>query len=145
MIHALAETTSEAYTHLDKTPDSICIPSSSFMMTSSNENNFCVTGLLCGEVTGEFPAKRPVKQSFDVFFELRLNEQFSTQSWGWWFETSSRTLWRHSNVLPWSTRQHVAYKKPTFSRPAIVLGCLLNFWGTLHQHNVILGTILSVN
>ena len=37
-------------------------------------------------VTGEFPAQRPVTQSFDVF-HLCLNKQLSKQSWGWWFET----------------------------------------------------------
>ena len=48
-------------------------------------------------VTGEYPAQRPVTRSFDVLFDLRLNEQFSKQSWGWWFVTPSRRLWRHSN------------------------------------------------
>ena len=38
-------------------------------------------------VTGEFPAQRLVTQSFDVFFDLRLNKRLSKQSWGWWFET----------------------------------------------------------
>ena len=44
------------------------------MMTSSNGNIFRVTGPLCGEFTGpgEFPAQRPVTLSFDVFFDLRL-------------------------------------------------------------------------
>ena len=71
-----------------------------FMMTSSNGNIFRVTGLLCGDspVTGEFPSQRPVTQSFDVFFYLRLNKQQSKQSWSWWFETPSRPLWRHCNV-----------------------------------------------
>ena len=41
-------------------------------------------------VPGEFPAQRPVTQSFDVFFDLRLNKRLSKQSWGWWFETLSR-------------------------------------------------------
>ena len=50
-------------------------------------------------VTGEFPAQRPVMRSFDVLFDLRLNERLSKQSWGWWFETPSRPLWRHSNVF----------------------------------------------
>ena len=50
-------------------------------------------------VTGEFPAQRPVTRSFDVFFDLRLNKRLSKQSWGWWFETPSRSLWRHRNVL----------------------------------------------
>ena len=48
-------------------------------------------------VPGEFPAQRPVKQSFDVFFDLRLNKRLSKQWWGWWFETLSRPLWRHCN------------------------------------------------
>ena len=46
-------------------------------------------------VTGEFPTQRPVTRSFDVLFDLRLNERLSKQSWGWWFETLSRPLWRH--------------------------------------------------
>ena len=50
-------------------------------------------------VTGELPAQRPVTRSFDVFFDLRLNKQLSKQSWGWWFETLSRPLWRHCNVI----------------------------------------------
>ena len=48
-------------------------------------------------VTGEFASQRPVTQSFDVFFDLRLNKRLSKQSWGWWFETPSRSLWRHCN------------------------------------------------
>ena len=48
-------------------------------------------------VTGEFPAQRPVTRSFDVFFDLRLNKRLTKQSWGWWFETPSRPLWRHCN------------------------------------------------
>ena len=48
-------------------------------------------------VIGEFPAQRPVTRSFDVFFDLHLNKRLSKQSWGWWFETPSRPLWRHCN------------------------------------------------
>ena len=70
------------------------------MMTSSNGNIFRVTGHLCGEFTGpgEFLAQRPVTRSFDVFFDLRLNKRLRNQSWGWWFETQSRPLWRHCNA-----------------------------------------------
>ena len=46
---------------------------------------------------GEFPAQRPVTRIFDVFFDLCLNKRSSKQSWGWWFETLSRPLWRHCN------------------------------------------------
>ena len=48
-------------------------------------------------VTGEFTPQRPMTRSFDVFFDLRLNKRLYTQPWGWWFETSSRSLWRHCN------------------------------------------------
>ena len=51
-------------------------------------------------VTREFPSPRPVTWSFDVFFDLHLNKQLSKQSWGWWFETPSRSLWRHGNAKP---------------------------------------------
>ena len=50
-------------------------------------------------VTGEFPSQRPVTQSFDVLFDLRLNKRLSKHWWGWWFETPSGSLWRHSNAL----------------------------------------------
>ena len=50
-------------------------------------------------VPGEFPAQRPATRSFDVFFGLRLNKRLRKQSWGWWFETLSCSLWRHCNAL----------------------------------------------
>ena len=49
-------------------------------------------------VPGEFPSQRPVTRSFDFFFHLCLNKRLSKQSWGWWFETPSCSLWRHCNV-----------------------------------------------
>ena len=49
------------------------------------------------QVSGEFPAQRPVTWSFDVFFDLRVNKRLSKQSWGWWIEMLSRSLWRHRN------------------------------------------------
>ena len=39
-------------------------------------------------VTGEFPAQRPVTQSFDVFFDLRLNK-------GWVNNREAGDLKRH--------------------------------------------------
>ena len=54
-------------------------------------------------VTGEFPTQRPVTRSFDVFFDVCLNKRLSKQSWGWWFGTPSRPLWRNCNtagILP---------------------------------------------
>ena len=48
-------------------------------------------------VTGEFPAQKPVTQSFDVLFDLRLNKRLRKQWWDWWFETPSCPLWRLCN------------------------------------------------
>ena len=66
-------------------------------------------------VTGEFPAQRPAGQSFDVFFDLRLNKGFSKQSWDWWFEMLSHSLWCHCNVifmvLTDRKNKHIPYTK----------------------------------
>ena len=61
-------------------------------MTSSNGNIFRVTGHT---------------QSFDVFFDLRLNQHLSKHSWSWWFETSSCPLWRQSNVQSHSQMRQI--------------------------------------
>ena len=74
-------------------------------------------------VPGEFPAQRPVTRSFDVLFDLRLNKRLSKQTWGWWFETLSRPLWRNCNVIqsryqinlstiPWVLVQRWSWPKP---------------------------------
>ena len=68
------------------------------MMTSSNRNS--------SAVTGEFPSQRPMTRSFDVFFNLLLDKRLSKQSWGWWFETPSRSLWRHCNEEREKTPPH---------------------------------------
>ena len=49
-------------------------------------------------VTGEFPSQRPVTRSFVVSLICALNKRSSKESWGWWFETPSRSLWRQCNV-----------------------------------------------
>ena len=48
-------------------------------------------------VTGEFPTQRPVTRSFDVSFDLRLNQHLSKQWRRRWFETPSRPLICHCN------------------------------------------------
>ena len=71
-------------------------------------------------VTGEFPAQRPVTQSLDVFYDLRMNKRLSKQSWGWWFETPSDLLWRHCNdfhnfstLTHWGRVKHICDSKLT--------------------------------
>ena len=56
-------------------------------------------------VIGEFPSQRPVMRRFYVLFALRLNKRFSKQSWCWWFETPSCSLWRHCNVFSFDRQQ----------------------------------------
>ena len=70
------------------------------MMTSSNGNIFRVTGPLCGEFTGPrwIPRTKANDAELWFFLDLRLNKRLSKQSWGWWFETPSRPLWRHCNA-----------------------------------------------
>ena len=61
---------------------------------------FSVSLAICAgnsPVPGEFPTQRPVTRSFDVYFDLHPNERLSKQSWGWWYETLSWSLWRHCN------------------------------------------------
>ena len=80
-----------------------------------------VRGIHRSPFFGEFPSQRSVMQNFDVFFDLRPNKLLSKQSWGWWFETPLRPLWRHRNDLvrsAWSmdhgsTRKTSAVNNPT--------------------------------
>ena len=67
-------------------------------------------------VTGEFPSQRPVTRGSDSFFDLRLNKRLSKQSWGWWFETPTRSLWRHCNAFS-MLRNVVRADRATYSRP----------------------------
>ena len=79
-------------------------------------------------VTSEFPSQRPVTQSVDVFFDLRLNKRLSKQSCGWWFETPSCPLWRHCNAWnemelynPTQEENHIAHDI------RFTCGCLIVF------------------
>ena len=66
------------------------------METFSASLAFCAGNSL---ITGDFPAQRPVIRSFDAFFDLCLNKRLSKQTWGWWFEMQSRSLWHHCNGM----------------------------------------------
>ena len=77
------------------------------VMTTSNGNIFRVTGHLCGAFTGHrwIPVQRPVKWTFDVSLICAWMSDWVKPSCGWWFETPSRPLWRHSNGN-WAIRTH---------------------------------------
>ena len=74
-----------------------------------HKHHVYITGPLCGEFTGhrEFPSQRPVTQSFDIFFDLRLNKLLSKQSRRRWFEMPLHSLWHHCNVHQISNSQKV--------------------------------------
>ena len=71
------------------------------MMTSSHGRIFALLAFCAGNspVTGEFSVQRPVTRSFDIFFDLRVSKRLNKQSKRRWFETPSRSLWRHCNWL----------------------------------------------
>ena len=78
------------------------------IMTSSNGNIFRVTGPLCEDFTGvrgihRSPVNSPQKGQWrgTLMFSLicALNKRLSKHLWGWWFETPSRSLWRHCNEM----------------------------------------------
>ena len=60
---------------------------------------FRVTGFLCGEFTGRRWILRTMASDAELWCFLWSVKRLSKQSWGWWFETPSRPLWRHSTVL----------------------------------------------
>ena len=79
----------------------LCMEYIPWMMTSSNENIFRVTGPSCGEFTGpgEFPTQRPVTQIFDVsFICVWINGSINNREVG-----DLRRYRAHSDVIviPW--------------------------------------------
>ena len=116
-----------------------------FMMTSSNGSIFCVIDLCAGNstVTGEFPSRRPVTRSFDVFFDLRLNKRLSKQSRRRWLETTSRSLWRHCNIrvaecyvlwiIPTLSTVREIWQK-YFLHPNILPTPNVSIWWNTHTH-----------
>ena len=71
------------------------------IMASSMETFPALLALCEGNppVASRFPSQRAVTRSFDVFFDLRLNMRLNKQLRGRWFDTSSRSLWRHCNAI----------------------------------------------
>ena len=70
------------------------------MMPSSNGNIFRVTGLLCGEFTGHQWIPHSKASDAELWFFVWSapdDKRLRKQSWGWWFETPSYSLWRHCN------------------------------------------------
>ena len=56
-------------------------------------------------------------------FICALNKQLSKQSWGWWFETPSHSLWRHCNVH--KIKRHAMHSEPSNNPHSCVSSRLL--------------------
>ena len=95
-----------------------CLKHLHLMITWSNANIFRLTGPLCVE----FPGHRwiPRTRTFGVSFDMQPSWLIG------WFETPSRSLWRHFNVLydEW----------PTYSRSERFYRWFwfVSFWFILH-------------
>ena len=84
-----------------RTPQA-CSPSHSWWRHQM-EFFFALLAPLCGEFTGHrwIPLTKANDAELGVFwgfFYLRLNKRLSKQSWGWWFQTPSRSLWHDANA-----------------------------------------------
>ena len=84
-----------------------------FVMTSWNGNIFRVTGPLCAEFADHrwIPLTKASDAELWCFLWSGLNEWLSKQLRRWWFETPSRSLWRHCNVTKWTTQSTLKYIK----------------------------------
>ena len=79
------------------------------MMTSSNWNISRVTDHLCVEFTGHRWIPRTKASDAELWCFLSYapgKKRLSKQSWGWWFETPSHSLWRHCNGLSSKDQSH---------------------------------------
>ena len=92
-------------------------------------------------VTDGFPSHRPVAQSFDIFFSVRLNKRLSRPSRFWLFQTPSRSLWRHCNCIP----KHTPIGKLLISVTVLYRPNLLTFlWViSLELHGAIIWYIVN--
>ena len=77
------------------------------MITSSNGNIFRFAGPLCGEITGHrwILLTKASDAKLLCFLWSRLNKRLSKLSRRRWFETPSRSLWRHCNGVPTEARE----------------------------------------
>ena len=88
------------------------------MMTSSNGNIFRVTGPLCGEFTGHrwIPLTKASDAELWCFLWSAPEWTVEQIKWVWWFETPSRSLWRHCNDNIERHRAHTVVSWPTLQK-----------------------------
>ena len=85
-------------------------------------------------VTGGFPSQRPVTRSFDVFFDHLHKRLRTKQSRLWWFESLSRSLWRHCNAFP---RLVLCVEKPIINLSAHKLSSAIGSPTAAFHHGLV--------
>ena len=94
------------------------------VMTSSNGNIFRVTDPQCGKWPGNSPHKGQWRGALIFSMICALNKRLSKQSRGWWFETPSRSLWRHcdvNSVITW--HRCLGFRGGMYDAMAFTLRC----------------------
>ena len=91
------------------------------MITSSNGKNFRVTGPLCRESGHQLISLTKAGDAELWCSDLHLNKRLSKQTRPRWFDTPSRSLWRHCN----DNEMWTWYLEPT---SLVVCVGLVNIW-----------------
>ena len=113
------------------------------MMTSSNGNIFRITDPLCGEFTNHrwIPLTKANDTELWCFSLIcALNKRLSKQSYGWWVETPSRSLWRHLMIIPRQANSCGTYWSLP-NRQSLWLTATWSDWASttswyMHQHTL---------
>ena len=69
-----------------------------------------------------YPYKGQWRGALTFFFDVSMNTRISKRSRRWWFETPSRSLWRHCNDFGTATQTEVA---DHFITLQIIIGAIL--------------------
>ena len=70
-------------------------------------------------VKGIYRSQRPLKRNLIFSLICAWNKRLSKQSRGWWFETPSRSLWRHCNVVSGSVLSGYFSSRKSQGSPSI--------------------------
>ena len=79
-----------------------------------------------------------------MLFLIGLTKRLSKQSWGWWFETPSRSLWRHCNT---NTKSGLVMQYTNGSSTCCMIMCLkirIEYMCSIPYYTVVLHTINTV-
>ena len=97
---------------------------------------FHVTGLLCREFTGHRwipPHKGQWHRALMFSLICTLNKWLSKQSWGWWFEKPSCSLWHHCNMK--FVLKCFVLKCPVNNKSTLVLLMGCHWWDAMRVTN----------